>query len=53
MNDCEERCVVCGDVSDELICRACQALIGAKPLAGVASRETGADTELAGALARE
>jgi hypothetical protein len=31
MNLCEETCVVCGEVSAELICRACHALIGVKP----------------------
>lgn len=28
----EDCCVVCGDVSAALICRECQALIGARPL---------------------
>lgn len=35
MNGCDEICVVCGEASAELICRACQALIGAKPLRAV------------------
>lgn len=31
-DDSDGTCVVCGDRSAELICRACQSLIGAKPL---------------------
>jgi len=39
MNVCDEICVVCGEASAELICRACQALIGAKPLRAAAARK--------------
>jgi hypothetical protein len=28
----EHLCIVCGDVSAELICRACHRLIGARPM---------------------
>lgn len=32
VNGSEEACIVCGDVSAELICRACYRLIGARPM---------------------
>ena len=32
MNACDDVCIVCGEPSKALICRECQALIGAKPL---------------------
>jgi hypothetical protein len=35
-----ETCVVCGEASAELICRACHALIGAKPLRVAEACET-------------
>lgn len=32
MNGCDDRCIVCGEVSAALICRECRVLIGARPL---------------------
>jgi hypothetical protein len=32
MTDPDNVCIVCGDVSDELICRDCHRLIGARPM---------------------
>jgi hypothetical protein len=31
MNESDDRCIVCGDVSAELICHGCHRLIGARP----------------------
>jgi hypothetical protein len=50
MNDSEDRCIVCGDVSAELICRACHRVIGARPMRPDAeSGATPSEEVLAGA----
>lgn len=45
MDGIDDRCVVCGELSEELICRACHTLIRGKPRDVAAARS--APTELA------